>query len=1252
MRPGDVIADRFEILELVGAGGMGVVFRGRDRHTAQNVAIKVLRERDQISAARFFLEARVLAEIRHPGIVRYISHGTTLRGEQYLAMEWLTGESLADRLRQGAMSLRDALTVAARAADALGAAHAAGVVHRDVKPSNLWLPGGVVERLKVLDFGVARRGPYASENTPHGGRVGTPRYMSPEQVRGENVDARADVFALGCVVYAALTGRNAFVGNDEMAVLAKILLEDPPPMPRLRPDVPGPLAALVARMLGKDASARPADGNAVASELAALSDVTRASVDGELGPPEPERRLLTVVLTARQRARAGTDDLTAARVVAARHGAALVPMHGGFVSVVSGQRSATDQAAHAARVALALRPLVPDGPIAVATGLGATPALLPVGDVIDRAARLLAGAAGRAIVLDAASSGLLDERFEVHGRILIGERDEPGDVRTVLGKPTPYVGRERELAMLETVFAECVGNGTAHAVLVTAPPGVGKSRLCQEFLKRRDGVTLLHARGDPMRAGSPFSLIAPAVRRAAGVRPGDPAQIQRRALAARVGERVAAADVDRVSRFLGELVGLPFPDEDVQVRAARQDAVLMGDQMRRAWEDFLLAETEDCPVLLVLEDLHWGDLPSVHLVDAALRNLAQRPLMVLALARPEVRNLFPAMWEERSVTELRLGELGRKAAERLVRAVLPDVPPPTLARVVDLAQGNAFYLEELCRAVAEGKNEGLPDTVLAMVQARLEAFSPEARRILRAAAIFGGTFWAGGVAAILGDAGDLAEWLPVLTEREMIAARRDSRLPGETELTFRHPLVREAAYAAWGDAERERAHRAAGDWLEARGEVDPLLLAEHFRRGGEPRRAVVWYRRAAEQDLEGNDFEGAIDRVERALACGADDPMRVELLLLAIEAHRWRGGENEIRAQRCREVMSLSVPGDRAWCAAVGELVTSAVKLGDRDTCGRLAAELAALPPQPSAPLWIASARAVSVLLLVGMVADADRLLARLDAPAETRPLLGPVALAGVDGARAVRALVDGDLAAFLRLYQSSVEALELAGNQRRAIEARSNLGFGLVEVGAYAEAEVLLRANVAASERLGQESSRSQALQNLGWALARQAKLDEARAVEALAASLFERQGARYQEGGARLYLARILDLSGDAAGAVDEARRALVLLSSAPPLRCFGLAVLASALLARGDAASALAAAEEAIGILGARGEISEGEAFVRLTWAQALAAAGRVDDAEAARAAARTRLTQRANRMSDASLRGRFLTLVPENAATMAG
>src|SRR5262249_40423 len=322
MRSGDRVADRFDVGEMIGSGGMGVVHRAIDRLTGEDVALKLLKERGACPLARFFLEARLLAELRHPGIVRYIAHGATLTGDAWLAMEWLSGGSLSEKLRDGPLPVRDAIALATRAAEALGAAHAAGIVHRDVKPSNLFLVGGGVDRIKVLDFGVPRRGPFPRPHTPAGSRVGTPRYMAPEQVRGEIIDARVDVFALGCVLYLCLTGRNAFVGKDEMAVLAKILLDEPPAVHRMRLDVPASLSKLVVRLLAKDASARPADGNAVAAALAEIhADQARAPTHDPV-PFDVERRLLTVVFVSRQRARAGHEGLSSlARAAAAQHGA-------------------------------------------------------------------------------------------------------------------------------------------------------------------------------------------------------------------------------------------------------------------------------------------------------------------------------------------------------------------------------------------------------------------------------------------------------------------------------------------------------------------------------------------------------------------------------------------------------------------------------------------------------------------------------------------------------------------------------------------------------------------------------------------------------------------------------------------------------------------------------------------------------------------------------------------------------------------
>jgi len=295
--------------------------------------------------------------------------------------------------------------------------------------------------------------------------------------------------------------------------------------------------------------------------------------------------------------------------------------------------------------------------------------------------------------------------------------------------------------------------------------------------------------------------------------------------------------------FLGELAGVKARGEpSVQLRAAQRDRVLMGDQVRSAWLDFVAAESRRHPLVLVLEDLHWGDLPSVTLLDESLRVLAGHPLFVLALGRPEVLNLFPHLWAERGVCHIHLSELPPQASERLVREVLgPGVEAETVARLVGVAGGNAFYLEELIRAVAARSPQALPVTVLAMAQARLEQLDVEARRILRAGSVFGRVFWPGGVRALLSGqpvVGNLEPWLELLVEHEILNRAGPRRLPGEPTFAFRHELLREAAYASLTDDDRVTGHRLAGSWLEAAGERDPVVLAEHCERGGGPRRIL------------------------------------------------------------------------------------------------------------------------------------------------------------------------------------------------------------------------------------------------------------------------------------------------------------------------------------------------------------------------------------------------------------------------------
>ena len=269
MHAGDVIDGRFVVERFVARGGMGEVYRAVDKTNERAVAIKVMAIDDERLAERFELEARALCELDHPAIVRYVAHGEAIDSGLYLAMEWLDGITLGGWLKQHTLSLDQALRLAARVAEGLGAAHKRGMVHRDIKPGNIYLVGRRVEAAKVLDFGLVRN-PW-QHITATGAGMGTPEYMSPEQARCEkDVGPPADVFALGSVLYRCITGQRAFDGEHVKAMLAKIAMFDRPPHVReARPEVPPVVDELIAAMMAQAPEARPADGAAAADRARA-----------------------------------------------------------------------------------------------------------------------------------------------------------------------------------------------------------------------------------------------------------------------------------------------------------------------------------------------------------------------------------------------------------------------------------------------------------------------------------------------------------------------------------------------------------------------------------------------------------------------------------------------------------------------------------------------------------------------------------------------------------------------------------------------------------------------------------------------------------------------------------------------------------------------------------------------------------------------------------------------------------------------
>jgi len=266
----DLLLDgRYRLEEELARGGTATVWRARDLRLDRPVAVKVLRTTGPDAPTmleRLRREARAVARLTHPNIVGV--HDVAVDGAcAYLVMELVEGRSLAAELTNGPLPVGRAVAIAAQISDVLAAAHAVGVIHRDVKPANIMLtPAGTV---KVVDFGIARL-PAAGQSNLTGTFqvVGTSLYMAPELARGAPADARSDLYALGCLLYAMLTGAPPFTGDDPLAVLHRHLHQPPVPVRAHRVDVPAELERLVGELLDKDPAHRPADAGLVRARLA------------------------------------------------------------------------------------------------------------------------------------------------------------------------------------------------------------------------------------------------------------------------------------------------------------------------------------------------------------------------------------------------------------------------------------------------------------------------------------------------------------------------------------------------------------------------------------------------------------------------------------------------------------------------------------------------------------------------------------------------------------------------------------------------------------------------------------------------------------------------------------------------------------------------------------------------------------------------------------------------------------------------
>ncbi len=1244
---GEFVAERFKIERLAESGGMGDIYRARDTVTERLVAIKTLRNSFS-SSSRFRREVEVLLRLRHPGIPAYVSHGTLSAGQPFLAMEWLQGRTLAQELRNHKPSLRSTLSIASGVARAVAAAHEAGIVHRDLNPNNIFLLEGSPSEVRVLDFGVARWLEEECPVTGEGTQIGTPGYMAPEQVEGHReVTPAVDVFALGCLLFELIVGERAFYAPTIQEVLARIV-RDAPPCPRqFDSAVPEELSQLVLRLLEKNPAKRPQDGREVVRLLSRLPEIAeeaprRGAESLSLVEGRELQIVSAIVLRSEQE-----DTFARARLAAQRYGLTAVQAAEGMVAICcSGSGTAVDHAIGAARCALCVRQ-VTRAQLSVATGLSGAHEPCSRGRAYHAASTALLrhpaeAKSGSSILLDESTASLIDSRYEVRrengGYFLCGVRASYEPARTVLGRRTRCVGRRRELSMLSAMLEECIEDEVSGGVLITGPPGIGKSRLGYEVSRiarrGRTRVRVLRASADSMSRGVPYFVFAQAFQHACGIDETQATPARQARIHAYIHSLLGKADEGRIGQLLGEVLSLEGGEGAPAPRPTARN--VKGEQIQRAFSRWLAAECRRDPVLLVLDDLHWADRESVQLIDELLRQHSGLPLMLVGLARPEIHEVLTEQWPWWGVTELRLGGLSRRAAGEMVNEILGEPPDEfVLERVVTRAQGNPFWLEELLKAEDAGQGEEVPDRILLLAQSRILQLEANARGVVRTGSVFGRHFWSGALRHVLGRVpGHALEKIRTqLVDASLIVKKDVSRFPDEEEFEFASGLLRDAAYSLLSEEERERAHGRAAEWLEARGHAEALPIATHYTLGGEPDRAQRHYLQAAWEALSQNAFEEALSCVQEGLASSSQGPVAVELELVGAEAARWLG--DNLRCLRAAErALKWCHPGEAFWYRAMAEVGGAAAKLGKRSRClqiGEKLLEEAFVKDAEQAENE--EERTIALVRLAGELAESDRLqlaerLLDLCGGGGRRSQPAPAVGGFVYAARAELCEATCDLLGRLENIEQAADHFEDAGDLRNACIQRIQLGSARLELGDVPGAIEALSSAAQVAEQMRLSNSIPVARMHWGRALCRSGHVEEGMTLLEKSATKLDRHRNMRMSGVARLAIAEAQLARGNLDLAEDAARRAVTIFRTLPVHRVKAQALLALILLEAGEVSQA---SDELLSSGQSQPRHPHmGQTLVQLAKAETLVALGQQEEGECLARGEARRLKETAERM----------------------
>jgi class 3 adenylate cyclase/tRNA A-37 threonylcarbamoyl transferase component Bud32/tetratricopeptide (TPR) repeat protein len=944
---GSVVEKKFEILEELGEGGMGVVYKARDIKLNRSVALKFLPlelTRDQAYKVRFAQEAQAASALDHQNICTIYDIDETSDGQMYIAMAYYEGETLKEKIAHGSIPVHETVDISKQVAQGLVKAHDRSIIHRDIKPANImFTKDGVV---KILDFGLSKQ--VDKEITRTAAVMGTIAYMPPEQASGENLDHRTDLWSLGVVIYEMLTGRLPFEGEHGPAIIHAIMYKSPIPPTELRSDISRNLERIVLKCLQKDPMDRYRTAKLFLSDLINLEeDLGRdrhGVIVGQRAEPEvrkeAERRQATVMFvdivgTREINERMDTEETTLIMTRCFRILGSIVEKYGGTI------RKITDMSF---RVLFGVPTAIEDAPkkavntiieirnnlyqfsqeeklqiplevnAGIDTGMVIVGAMetddindfAAMGDAVNLASLLKDHAGKGKVYVGRSTFRYTREEFEYAPLKPITLKDwkEPVAAFELLSeKESIYrditdsdrmihsvmVGRAGELNKLQFQVLKVI-NGEGSIVNIIGEAGIGKSRLIAELVSRDEMINVHLLKGRALSIGKNLSFhpIIDIIRNWSHMQENDSILESFQKLEQAV-LNVYPENGAEVFPFIATLMGMKLAGNYAErVRGIEGEA--LEKLILKSLRELMGKISEQKPLVIIVEDLHWADLTSVGILESLYRLAEEKRILFINVFRPDYKDTSSRILDTIKSrypnihSELYLKSLDENQSGILINNLLKikSLPASIQGLITKRAEGNPFFIEEVVRSLIDDgvveTKEGrfkitekidsvvIPKTINEVLMARIDKLDENTRSLLKVASVIGRNFFYKILMEVAKSIEEIDDRLDYLLDVQLILKRRRME---ELEYLFKHALAQEATYESILLKQRRQLHLQIAKAIESvfseRIHEFYGMLTLHYGKGEDLDKAEEYLIKAGEEALKSSASSEALHYYQEAL---------------------------------------------------------------------------------------------------------------------------------------------------------------------------------------------------------------------------------------------------------------------------------------------------------------------------------------------------------------------------------------------------